>query len=68
MKTADLAFNFGQRVEIHEPGHKGNISSITLDREGIQYKVDYWFDGVRNSVWVNSYELSAIRTHQEIVK
>ncbi len=61
MTMPDLGYTIGQRVEIHEPGHLGNVEAITLDRDGITYRVTFWIDGKRETLWLYPYELRAIQ-------
>jgi hypothetical protein len=56
-KTVEFEYDIGQEVKIIPTGIRGNIDSLTLDNMGKQYRVVYWNDGQRYSVWMYLWEI-----------
>lgn len=37
----------------------GRVTGLMVTRDGIEYRVAYWFDGERKSEWLPEYELKS---------
>lgn len=53
----EFKFDRLEKVIIKEISRVGIIDSITIDQNGIMYRVMYWDDATRNSVWVYAFEI-----------
>ena len=56
----DFEYDVGQPVKVVPIGMIGTVDSLCLDNNGKQYRVVYWNDGVRNSVWMYPWEIEKI--------
>jgi hypothetical protein len=56
-RLVDFEYDLGERVRVAAIDVLGRVDSLTLDNMGKQYRVVYWNDGQRQSVWVYPYEL-----------
>ena len=56
----DFEYEIGQKVLVGPIGMLGRVDSLSLDQNGKQYRVVYWNDGVRNSVWMYPWEIEKI--------
>lgn len=52
-------FDLNSRVLINEVQRPGSVDSLMVDYLGVQYRVSYWDNGDRKSVWLKGDELSA---------
>lgn len=50
-------FRLFDRVRITEIDKAGIVGAMMLDREGIQYRVMYWWDGSRKFAWCCDFEI-----------
>jgi hypothetical protein len=57
--TVSVAYAVGSRVTIHAIGHPGIVEEISIGRHGTSYRVAWWWEGKRQSEWVNDTELEA---------
>lgn len=57
----DFAYEIGQEVKVKPIGMIGVVDSLSLDNNGRMYRVVYWNDGDRHSVWMYSWELEAVK-------
>lgn len=55
--TVAFEFSIRDRVLIREIQRPGVIEAITIDYFGIQYRVSYWDNSERKSVWLPEHEL-----------
>ena len=55
--TVEFEYGKGQRVCIGAINTIGTVDAMLIDRDGCQYRVVYWNDGIRHSVWLYSWEL-----------
>lgn len=53
----DFTYEIGQEVKVAPIGMVGRVDSLSLDQNGKQYRVVYWNDGQRCSVWMYEWEL-----------
>ena len=58
-KDIHVKFDLKDRVLIREVQRPGVIDAITLDYLGIQYRVAYWDNSKRETVWLPEEELTA---------
>ncbi len=59
--NVEFDFDVGQFVKVKPIGMIGAIDSLSLDNNGKQYRVVYWNDGDRQSVWMYRWEIEAIK-------
>lgn len=57
IKTVVFDYDVGNEVKVKPIGMVGRVDSISLDNNGIMYRVVYWNDGARHSVWMYRWEL-----------
>ena len=57
----EFVFSIRENVKVKPIGMIGTVDSLSLDHNGQQFRVVYWNDGVRNSVWMYEWELEAIK-------
>ena len=53
-------YDIGDRVMVEQAQISGIIDALIAEVSGYQYRVVYWHDGSRNTVWVYSNEISLI--------
>lgn len=54
-----FAFNISERVLIREIQRPGKIEALMIDFLGVQYRVSYWDNSKRESLWLSAEELEA---------
>lgn len=59
--TVDFDYTLGQTVKVKAIGMLGLVDSLSLDMNGKQYRVVYWNDGQRYSVWMYDWELETTK-------
>jgi hypothetical protein len=52
-----FAFDLNARVMIREIQRPGKVESLMIDYLGVQYRVAFWADSKRESVWLHADEL-----------
>jgi len=57
--TIDFQFDLCQEVRVKPIRMIGVVDSMSLDNNGKQYRVVYWNDGTRHSVWLYAWEIEA---------
>ena len=57
-RTEVFAFNLKDKVIINEVQRPGVVEVISIDYLGVQYRVSYWDNSERKSVWLPPEELS----------
>ena len=57
-KDIHVKFDLKDRVLIREVQRPGVVDAITLDYLGIQYRVAYWDNSKRETVWLPEEELT----------
>ena len=57
MITVDFDFDIGELVTIIAIGMQGRIDSMSNDINGKMYRVVYWNDSQRYSVWMYRWEI-----------
>lgn len=57
--SATIVYNYkiGDLVTITEISRPGIVDGLSTDNNGTMYRVIYWFNGVRNSVWMYECEI-----------
>jgi len=58
-KSFHIKFDIKDKVLIKEIQRPGTVDAVTLDYLGIQYRVAYWDNSDRHSVWLPEDELTA---------
>jgi hypothetical protein len=59
--NVEFQFDIGQEVKVTPIRMMGVIDSLSLDNNGKQYRVVYWNDGDRRSVWMYAWEIEATK-------
>lgn len=59
MRTETFKFDLQERVMVREIQRPGVIDAITIDYLGIQYRVAYWDNSERKTVWLPATELES---------
>jgi len=59
MRTVEFEYDLAARVLVIPIGMSGIVDSLSIDNNGIMYRVIYWNDGIRNSVWMYPSEIRA---------
>lgn len=57
-RTEIFAFNLKDKVIINEVQRPGVVEALMVDFLGPQYRVYYWDNGERKTVWLSADELS----------
>lgn len=52
-------FDLGDRVLIKEIQRPGKIESLMIDFIGVQYRVGFWDNSKRETVWLSAEELES---------
>lgn len=62
MTTTPICFAYGQGdfIRVRGQGITGTVDAMSCDRDGMQYRIVYWRDGVRHSVWVYDCEIESV--------
>lgn len=55
----DFPFSIADRVMIKEIQRPGRVEMIQIDSIGVMYRVAYWDNSERKTVWLYSDELEA---------
>lgn len=55
--TRQFKFNLGERIRIKELDRPGIVDALGVFDCGVEYRVVYWNDGKRESVWVYAWEI-----------
>lgn len=61
MKTVEFEHDIGDRVKVKTIEMIGCVDSLCMDIMGKQYRVVYWNNGARNSVWMYAWEIEAAK-------
>jgi hypothetical protein len=56
-RTEHFKFNLSDKVIVKEVQRPGRVESLMIDFLGPQYRVAYWDNGERKTVWLNADEL-----------
>ena len=51
-------FNLGDKVIINELQRPGKVEALMIDFLGVQYRVAFWDNSQRQTVWLSADELS----------
>jgi hypothetical protein len=57
VKSIGIDFEVGQKVMVKEIQRPGRVDMIQMDSVGIQYRVAYWDNSERKTVWLYAEEL-----------
>ena len=52
-----FAFSLHDRVIVAEVQRPGRVEALTVDFLGVQYRVSYWDNSERKTVWLHADEL-----------
>lgn len=58
-RVEHFVFDLGARVIVREIQRPGKIEALIIDNLGPQYRVTYWDNSKRESVWLCADELEA---------
>jgi hypothetical protein len=61
LKTVEFEHDIGDRVKVKTIEMIGSIDALCQDIQGKQYRVVYWNDGQRYSVWMYAWEIEATK-------
>jgi len=61
MVTIEYKFNIHDRVLLIDLETYGTVDSLTTDINGSMYRVVFWYNGDRKSVWVYDYEIKHVK-------
>lgn len=64
MQHVDFQYSIGESVKIKAIDMIGRVDSLSLDTNGMTYRVVFWNDGSRCSVWMYDWELSPLGEKQ----
>ena len=56
-RKVEYRFNIGDTVEIKAIGMLGRVDAAMTSKDGEEYRVAYWNDGQRHSVWLYHWEI-----------
>lgn len=59
MMMVEFQYALGQEVSIGAVGLKGRVDSVSAHHDSKQYRVVYWFNGLRYQTWVYGWEIEA---------
>lgn len=57
MRTENFQFDLQQRVMVKEIQRPGVVEALMIDYLGVQYRVAYWDNSDRRTVWLHAAEL-----------
>lgn len=57
MRVETFAFDLNDKVLVKEIQRLGMVESLMIDFLGVQYRIAYWDNSDRKSVWLKAYEL-----------
>jgi hypothetical protein len=57
MNRVTFIYNVGDKVEIRETGHPGQVTGCLADDTGHQYRVVWWNNGERKHEWLYAFEI-----------
>ncbi len=57
MRTENFQFDLMDRVIVKEIGRPGVVEALMIDYLGVQYRVAYWDNSDRRTVWLHAAEL-----------
>lgn len=60
--TLEFNFRLNDKVLLQEISRPGKVDSISIDCLGITYRVSYWDEGERRTVWVHEDEIKLLET------
>lgn len=58
-RAEHFKFDLGDKVIIREVQRPGVVEALTIDFLGPQYRVVYWDNGKRETVWLKADELES---------
>ena len=58
----DFKYKFGEEVRIKPLELNGYVDAVNADASGETYRVTYWFNGERKSVYVDKRDIEACTT------
>lgn len=56
-RVEHFKFDLSQRVLIREVQRPGMVEALTIDYLGVQYRVAYWDNSDRKTVWLKEDEI-----------
>jgi hypothetical protein len=57
MKTITFKYELGQTIKIKAIGMPGQIDALSFGPNGEEFRVVYWNNGQRYSVWMYDWEI-----------
>jgi hypothetical protein len=61
MSVVTFKYSIGDKVHLSQIDRPGVVSALLQDSESNQYRVIWWWDGVRRSEWLYEFELNNSR-------
>ena len=58
-KTIKFKYGIGDQVKVLAINIIARIDSMSVDVTGKMYRIIYWDDGARNSIWVYDWEVTS---------
>lgn len=58
-RTEQFKFDITNKVIIREIQRPGTVEAMTIDCLGTQYRIAYWDNSERKSVWLSADELAS---------
>lgn len=59
MRAENFAFDLGAKILIREIQRPGRVEALMIDFLGVQYRIAYWDNSERKTVWLAADELEA---------
>lgn len=59
MRAQNFVFDLNEQVMVREIQRPGKIEALMIDFLGVQYRVAYWDNSERKTVWLHEEELAA---------
>lgn len=47
----------GDKVHIKGAEQDGTVTAVMMESDGMQYRIVYWYEGVRRCEWLYGFEL-----------
>lgn len=57
MNKIEFKYSIGDKIKISAIGMDGHINGLMVAEDGKEYRVIYWWNGNRTSVWMKEWEI-----------
>jgi hypothetical protein len=61
MKQVNFTYDIGDRVKVKALEMVGRVDSLSLDANGLTYRVVYWNNGNRLQTWMYEWEIEPVK-------